>query len=119
MTLLEAAIAVVMVAGITIGAVEASRSAITRDAFARLQVEATLKANTLLANAGTTLPLRAGRHEGMEERGIRWALDISSPLDAHDRVKAFEVVAEVAIARGGLSARSHLATLKLFVEPSP
>jgi hypothetical protein len=113
MTVLEALVALMIALGVVTAAVEASRMAISRSTIARLQVEATLDTETLLARVGNDIPLSEEHLEGDGGNGEHWIIDIVPTSAPTDVVRAYEVHAEVRLLRAGISAQSRLATLKL------
>ena len=117
MSVLEAIIAVVIAFGIVAGAIEASRMAASRAALASLDAEVAIRAERLIASVGTERPLAAQHDEGSEE-GVGWTLEVAPYAEDAKAPLAFDIVAEVTIRRGDLSARQRIATLKLRPEPS-
>jgi hypothetical protein len=118
-TILETIIALIIGFGVVAAALEASGMATARAALARLEVEAAIKAERLLAKAGAELPLAAGHNEGSEEGGVTWSFDVSPYQPVAKGPMAFDVAARVEIRRGGLVARRDVATLKLRLERAP
>jgi hypothetical protein len=117
-SVLEAVIAVIIAFGVIAGALEASRMATSRGALAGLDAEVALRAERLIASIGAERPLAAQHSEGSEEGGVSWTLDVTPYAEGAKGTAAFDILAEVAIRRGGLSARQQIATLKLRPEPS-
>jgi hypothetical protein len=117
-SVLEAIIAVVIAFGIVAGAIEASRMAASRAALASLDAEVAIRAERLIASVGTERPLAAQHDEGSEEGGVGWTLEVAPYAEDAKAPLAFDIVAEVTIRRGDLSARQRIATLKLRPEPS-
>lgn len=113
MTLLEAIVALVIASGILGSTFEIYRQSVNRSATARLSVEATLEAESQLARVSSDIPLRPTRLETNDGRGRASVIAIRPVVFGDGRMKAFEVISEVVITRGGTSARARLATLKL------
>jgi hypothetical protein len=113
MNLLEAMISLVIAAGVIAAVLETSHLSAGRTVSARLELEATARAEALLARAGSHLPLVPGRLEGGDSREVRWILEIRRDDSVKGPPDAVEVTADVRISRGGLSARQTLVTLKL------
>ena len=113
MTLLEALLALVIAFGVITSALEASRTATNRSAIAHLEAEAALDAEALLSRVGTELPLNPGRLEGQDGNGEHWVVDVGPEGMGGDALRAYQIKADVRIARAGLSAHSSVATLKL------
>jgi hypothetical protein len=118
MTLLETMVALVIAAGVIVGALETSRMANSRTAIALLESEAAILAEGLLSKVGAHVPLEPGHHEGSEHNGVSWSLDINAYLPRAKGIRAFEITAAVSIKRGGLSVRQEVATIKLAREIS-
>ena len=119
MTLLETVIALAIAFSVVTGALEASRMAATRAGLAKLQMEAAVKAEKLIAAVGTEFPLAGGHDEGREGGGINWSLDVRPYQPVPKGAAAFDVSAHVQIRRGELVAQQDVATLKQRLEPSP
>lgn len=113
MNLVETLIALTIAAGVIVAAVESSYSTARRAALAQLQSEAVIRAEALLARAGSELPLREQRLEGAEGSSVQWILDMRREGPGSGSPKAFQVMAEVMVTRDGLSVHEQLATLKL------
>ena len=113
MNLLEAAIALIIAAGVIAAALEASHMSAGRTALARLETEAVIRAEALIAGAGSDLPLVPGRVEGGDGRSVRWIVDIQHDEFGKGPPDAYQISADVSISRDGLSVRQRLVTLKL------
>src|SRR3954453_6615723 len=113
MNLLEAAIALIIAAGVIAAALEASPISAGRTALARLETEATIRAEALLAGAGAGRPLAPGRTEGGDGDSVRWVVDIQRDEFGRGPPDAYQVSADVRISRDGRSVRQKLVTLKL------
>src|SRR5262249_2971899 len=88
--------------------------ALWRTGEAEAQAEAASLARSLLAQAGSAVPLRDGTAAGQFENGFRWRLEVT-PYGGGDKamtVRAYKVVAEV-FWEDGRPRSLALATLRL------
>ena len=113
MSLLETLIALMIAAGVIAAGVEAAHMSQARTLRARLDLEAVTRTESLLAQAGTEIPLRAGRLEGADGEAVLWSLDMLRDEQAKPPPEAFLVTAEVTVTRDGQSVHQRLSTLKL------
>jgi general secretion pathway protein I len=96
-TLLEIIVALAILALSLNVILPAISDALWRSAEAEAQAEAASLARSLLAQAGTAVPLPDGAAAGQFENGFRWQLRLT-PYGAADQtmpVRAYEVAAEV------------------------
>lgn len=115
MTLLEALVALSIAALVITAGIEASRDATERSALARLDIEATNRAASLLAAINPDDVRDSGTFIGHDaNRGLSWRVDVD--VDAGNTEfgnDAIDVTASVHIARGGLVADRAISELKL------
>lgn len=110
MTLIEALVALTIVAASLTGAFEACRMATQRQALAAIEVEAANAAANLLNSSKESSA--ASHLEETEANGLRWSIDTELLRSGKD-VIGTQRVASVTINRGGISTEKSLASLTL------
>lgn len=113
MNLLEALVALMMAAGVIAAGLEASYQAQARTALARLETEAVVRAEALLARTGAEIPLQTGHFDGADGNSVRWALDIQRDESVKGPPYGFQVTADVVVTRDEGLVRQKLVTLKV------
>jgi hypothetical protein len=112
MTIIEALLAFSIALGMIASSIEAAQFATTRLGIARLQVDASLRAEALISRVGNDLPLRSGHLQGTEDADIKWTIDVAQTFHG-ESLAGYQVVSEVQISRLGWLGRAKLATLKI------
>jgi hypothetical protein len=117
MSLLETMVALTIAAGVISAALETAYLTAQRTMLANLEMEAILRAEALLAWAGTDPSNTAAHREGTDGETVRWTLDMERDDAGNRPPAAMRIVARVTITRDGASTQQELATLKLVPEP--
>ncbi len=115
MTFVEALIALVLATGVVVAALDASRLISARSGSAALEIEALLRAESLLGAAATDPVRSAGVLEGQDSPDVHWMTNVQPrSYGGQGPAQAFEIASQVTITRGGARVRRSLTTLKVL-----